>query len=55
MHAGLAVISITGTLPKSMAGFGAYGIHYGFADRWVYNFVLQSRSLIGNSYLHLVA
>jgi hypothetical protein len=55
MHASLAVISITGALLKSMAGFGADGILYGFADRWVYNVILQSRSLIGNSHLHLVA
>jgi hypothetical protein len=55
MHAGLAVVSITGALPKPMAGFGAYGILYGFADRWVYNAVLQSWSPIGNSHLHLVA
>jgi hypothetical protein len=55
MHASLAVISITGVLLKFMAGFGAYGILYGFADRWVYNVIPQSRSLIGNSHLHLVA
>jgi len=55
MHASLAVISITGALPKSMMEFGAYGILCGFTDRWVYNVVLQSRSLIGNSHLHLVA
>jgi hypothetical protein len=55
MHANLAILSITGAWPKSMAGFGAYGILYGFADQWVYNVVLQSRSLIGNSHLHLVA
>ena len=55
MHAGLAVVSITGALPKPMAEFGAYGILYGFADRWVYNVILQSWSLMSNSHLHLVA
>jgi hypothetical protein len=48
-------ISVTGAWPKSMARFRAYGILYGFADRWVYNVIRQSRSLRGNSHLHLVA
>jgi hypothetical protein len=39
MHAGLAVVSITGALPKPMAGFGAYGILYGsLTDGYIMSF-----------------